>query len=136
MHDYPLTARFLNPSERQVVLQRLDEEQAYMPKDFRLRYVKDALLDWKIWMHMVITLGVTVPMSSIGQFLPGIIEDLGYEGADAKLMSIPPHIAASLFVIGGGFAADRHEQRGIYIIGFCIVGYVYTSSRPEATWHR
>ncbi|KAK2609102.1 hypothetical protein QQS21_002329 [Conoideocrella luteorostrata] len=124
MQDYPKTATFLTKSERRVVLQRLDEEQSSMPKEFRMKYIKDALLDWKIWVHMVITLGVSVPQSSISQFLPGIIEDLGYKGAHAKLMGIPPHIAAAVFVIGGGFAADRHEQRGIYIIGFCIVGMI------------
>ncbi|KAG5995482.1 hypothetical protein E4U43_003019 [Claviceps pusilla] len=124
MQDYPETAPFLKHDERSVVLHRLDEEQASMPKDFHVRYIKDALLDWKIWVHMVITLGITVPQSSIALFLPGIIEDLGFEDAQAKLMGIPPHIVASCFVLGGGFAADRHEQRGIYIIAFCIVGMI------------
>jgi len=105
-----------------VVLRRLDEDQGSMPKDFHVRYIKHALLDWKIWVHMLITLGITVPQSSIALFLPGIIEDLGFEGAHAKLMGIPPHIVASCFVLAGGFAADRHEQRGIYIIVFCIIG--------------
>ncbi|KAG5928184.1 hypothetical protein E4U53_002721 [Claviceps sorghi] len=122
MQDYPDRAPFLTPSERSEVLRRLDEEQACMPKDFHVRYIKDALLDWKIWVHMVITLGITVPQSSIALFLPGIIEDMGFKGADAWLMGIPPHIVASFFVLAGGFAADRHEQRGIYIISFCVVG--------------
>ncbi|KAG5977394.1 hypothetical protein E4U55_006849 [Claviceps digitariae] len=124
MQDYPERAPFLTPRERSVVLQRLDEEQASMPKDFHVRYIRDALLDWKIWVHMVITLGITVPQSSIALFLPGIIEDLGFKGVSAKLMGIPPHIVASCFVLGGGFAADRHEQRGIYIIMFCIIGMI------------
>lgn len=122
MQDYPETATFLTTSERRLVLRRIDEEQSSMPKEFRLKYVKDALLDWKIWVHMVITLGVTVPMESIAEFLPGIIDDLGYEGTHAKLMAIPPHLAACLFVIGGGIAADRHSQRGLYITCFCLVG--------------
>ncbi|KAG6002943.1 hypothetical protein E4U21_002508 [Claviceps maximensis] len=124
MQDYPDRAPFLTPSERSMVLQRLDEEQASMPKEFHVRYIKDALLDWKIWVHMVITLGITVPQSSIALFLPDIIEDLGFEGAHAKLMRIPPHIVASCFVLGGGFVADRHEQRGIYIIVFCVIGMI------------
>ncbi|KAG5916916.1 hypothetical protein E4U42_007454 [Claviceps africana] len=122
MQDYPNRAPFLTPSERSEVLRRLDEEQACMPKDFHVRYIKDALLDWKIWVHMVITLGITVPQSSIALFLPDIIEDMGFTGADAWLMGIPPHVVAACFVLAGGFAADRHEQRGIYIILFCLVG--------------
>ncbi|OAQ70990.1 major facilitator superfamily transporter [Pochonia chlamydosporia 170] len=124
MQDYPETANFLASAERRLVLRRIDEEQSSMPKEFRFKYIKDALLDWKIWIHMIITLGITVPMSSISEFLPGIIDDLGYQGAHAKLMTIPPHIAGCLFILGGGIAADRHSQRGLYIICFCIVGIV------------
>jgi hypothetical protein len=122
MHDYPERATFLTPAERQLVMSRIDQEQSAMPKEFCVKYIWDALVDWKIWIHMIITLGVTVPMSSISKFLPGIIDDLGYQGAHAKLMTIPPHIAACIFIIGGGLAADKHSQRGLYIIVFCLIG--------------
>ncbi|QUC21141.1 uncharacterized protein UV8b_05384 [Ustilaginoidea virens] len=124
MQDYPESATFLTPFERRLVMQRIDEEQGSMPKNFRLKYVKDALTDWKIWVHMLVTLGVTVPMFAISQFLPGIIEEMGYQGVQAKLMGIPPRLVASAFVLAGGFAADRHEQRGVFIIGFCLIGMV------------
>lgn len=131
MHDYPDTAKFLDPSEKQTVIRRLDEDASHLSDRLELRYVRNALLDWKIWMHMIITVGICVPLYSIGEFLPAIIEDLGYTGDRALLMAMPPHAVACLFVLGGGYLADKHRQRGIYIIGFCLVAYVSTNSRPH-----
>lgn len=122
MHDYPETATILTATERRLVLQRVDEEQSSLSKEFRFSHVIEAMVDWKIWIHMVITLGVTIPMESISLFLPAIIDDLGYSGTQAKLMAIPPHLAACLFIIGGGIVADKHIQRGFYIVCFCFIG--------------
>ncbi|KND92688.1 putative transporter [Tolypocladium ophioglossoides CBS 100239] len=124
MHDYPDSAKFLAPSEKQTVIRRLDEDASELSDLFELEYVRNALLDWKIWMLMVITVGICIPLYSIGEFLPAIIEDLGYTDERALLMAIPPHAAACLFILGGGYLADKHRQRGVYIIGFCVLAMI------------
>ncbi|PNY23813.1 transporter [Tolypocladium capitatum] len=124
MHDYPDRAKFLSPSEKQAVVRRLDEDAYRLSDRFELKYVRNALLDWKIWMHMIITVGICVPVYSIGEFLPTIIQDLGYTDDHALLMAMPPHGAACLFILCGGYLADKHRQRGIYIIGFCLLAMV------------
>ncbi|KAK2671202.1 Major facilitator superfamily [Fusarium oxysporum f. sp. vasinfectum] len=99
MHDYPDTAKFLNDSERKEVLRRLEEDRSVLSDAFNMKFAKDALKDWKIW-------------------------SLGYTNEMAQLMSVPPYVVACLFTIGGGFAADRHGQRGIYMIFFCVVAII------------
>jgi MFS family permease len=121
MHDYPDTAKFLNDSERKEVLRRLEEDRSVLSDDFNMKFAKDALKDWKIWVHMMITIGIYTPLYSISIFLPTIVKSLGYTNEKAQLMSVPPYVVACLFTIGGGLAADRHGQRGIYMIFFCVV---------------
>ncbi|GKU02214.1 major facilitator superfamily transporter [Fusarium langsethiae] len=124
MHDYPDTAKFLNDSERREVLRRLEEDRSVLSDAFDFKFAKDALKDWKIWVHMLITIGIYTPLYSISIFLPTIVKGLGYTNEVAQLMSVPPYVVACLFTIGGGFAADKHGQRGLYMIGFCIVAIV------------
>ncbi|KAM4066828.1 major facilitator superfamily protein [Hirsutella rhossiliensis] len=131
MHDYPDRARFLTHSERRAVMSRLEEDANCLSDRFELVYVKHALLDWKIWVHMVMTVGICVPVYSIGEFLPVIIQDLGYSGDGALLMALPPHAASALLTLGAGLAADRFRQRGVFIIGLCVlamIGFAILSS--------
>lgn len=127
MHDYPETARFLSQEEKTEVVRRLQQDRSALSNEFNLAFAKDALKDWKIWVHMFITIGIYIPLYSISVFLPTIVKGLGYTNEVAQLMSVPPYAVACLFTIGGGFLADRHGQRGIYMIGFNVVAYVTSS---------
>ncbi|KAM4060508.1 major facilitator superfamily protein [Hirsutella rhossiliensis] len=120
MHDWPCTAKFLKPAEKQVVLRRLHDDASHLSDRIDAKFVKQALLDWKIWVHMAMTVGVTVPLYSMDEFLPVIIEDLGYHGNRELLMALPQQLAAALATIGVGIAADRCRQRGVFTIGLCV----------------
>lgn len=65
---------------------------------------------------------------SFSLFLPTIISSLGFTNdKTAQLMTVPPYIAACVCCIGGGYLADRHGQRGIYMIFFncvAIFGFI------------
>ena len=99
----------------------MKEDRTSLADEFDIKYVKAALQDWKIWVHMFITIGIYTPLYSISIFLPTIVKGLGYTNEVAQLMTVPPYVIACLCTIGGGFLADRHRQRGIYMIGFCLV---------------
>ena len=80
-----------------------------------------------------------IPLYSISLFLPTIIKSLGYENNEAQLMTVPPYVVGCFFTIGGtsgarnsvtigdqrylpgGFFADRYKQRGVFMIGFCLL---------------
>lgn len=62
MQDYPDTAKFLSASEKQEVLRRLKEDRSSLADEFDLKYFWDALKDWKIWVHMFITIGIYTPL--------------------------------------------------------------------------
>ncbi|PHH61416.1 hypothetical protein CDD81_387 [Ophiocordyceps australis] len=134
MYDYPDKAKFLSRREKQAVLQRLEQDGSCPRETFDFSAVRAALLDWKIWMHMVMTLGISIPLYSIAEFMPQVITDLGFSHDQAVAMAIPPHVAACIFVLAGGWATDRYQQRGIFIIGFCVlacIGFAVLSTAQD-----
>ena len=57
MHDYQATAKFLDASEKQEIVLRLEHDRSALSDVFDLKFMKDAFNDWKIWVHMFITIG-------------------------------------------------------------------------------
>jgi hypothetical protein len=49
LYDYPATASFLNAEEKAFMLARLKLDEDGCSQAFKYKFVKDALLDWKIW---------------------------------------------------------------------------------------
>ncbi|ORY60005.1 putative nicotinamide mononucleotide transmembrane transporter protein [Pseudomassariella vexata] len=129
MNDYPDTAKFLKAEEKIEVLRRLEEDRSSLSDEFDMRYFWHALKDWKIWVHMFISIGISIPLYSFSIFLPTIVKNLGYTNdKTAQLMTVPPFIAACICCIGSGWLADRHGQRGIYMIFFnlvAILGFIF-----------
>ncbi|KAH6662905.1 major facilitator superfamily domain-containing protein [Plectosphaerella plurivora] len=124
VQDYPEKARCLNEQEREIIVTRLQLDRSSLANDFNTRYIKDAFLDWKIWTHCVITICVYTGVYSYSLFLPTIIRDLGYTAAQANLMTVPPFVLACTVCVGGGWYADRLQQRGIFMIVFLITALI------------
>ncbi|KAH0442998.1 major facilitator superfamily transporter [Colletotrichum camelliae] len=124
MNDYPATAKFLTTAEKEEVTRRLEQDRSALADEFDMAYFWDALKDWKIWVHMLITIGIYTPLYSYSLFLPTIVQGLGYTNNTAQLMTVPPYVVACVCCISGGWLADRHRQRGIYMIFFCAIGII------------
>ncbi|GAB1526070.1 hypothetical protein RhiTH_009236 [Rhizoctonia solani] len=121
INDYPETARFLTEEERLEVVRRLREDRSALADEFGMKYFWDALKDWKIWVHMFITIGVYTPLYSFSLFLPTIIKNMGYTNEKSQLMTVPPYVVACLFTIAGGKLADSQRKRGPFMVFFCIL---------------
>lgn len=124
MSDYPSTAKFLSPTERTEVTRRLRADQSGLADEFDMRYFWDALKDWKIYIHMLITIAVYTSNYSISLFLPTIIRTLGYSNELAQLMTVPPYVFACITCIGGGVLGDRTQQRGVWMVGFSVLSII------------
>lgn len=121
MQDYAETATFLSEPDRKEVQRRLEEDRSYLDDTWNMKYFMDAVRDWKIWVHMFITIGIYSPLYSFSLFLPTIISKLGYSNEQAQLMTAPPYIVACFFCMAFGWLADRHGQRGVYMISCNIL---------------
>lgn len=124
MQDYPSTARFLSPEERNQISKRLKLDRSSLSDDFDMKFFWHALQDWKIYVHMLITIGVYTSLYSISLFLPTVIKTLGYADNQAQLMTVPPYIFGCLLTLGSGWLADRMRTRGVFMLCFSLVTIV------------
>lgn len=95
-----------------------------MSNEFNVKYVWQAIKDWKIYIHMLICMAGFCPIYSIALFLPTIIKNMGYTSNNAQLMSVPPYVCACFFTIIASWYADRIRHRGVFLLGFQLVGIV------------
>jgi len=134
INDSPETAKFLTEEERTEVKARLKEDRTALADEYATKYVFDALKDWKIYVHMLITIGIYTALYSISLFLPTIVKNMGYTNNQSQLMSVPPYVLGCVVTITGGLLADKFKKRGPFMIAFCIValiGFVMLISTHE-----
>ncbi|KAF9553590.1 MFS general substrate transporter [Agrocybe pediades] len=127
INDSPETAKFLTEEERTEVKARLKLDRDSLADDYNHKYVFAALRDWKIYVHMLITIGIYTPLYSISLFLPTIVRAMKYSNEKSQLMSVPPYVFGCIATILGGYYADRTKQRGLFMIFFCgvaILGFI------------
>ncbi|KAL3425445.1 high-affinity nicotinic acid transporter [Phlyctema vagabunda] len=137
INDYPSTAKFLTAEEKVEVARRLKADRNSLADEFDVKYFWDALKDWKIYGHMLITIGIYTPLYSISLFLPTIIRTMGngqYSPETSQLLSVPPYVVGCVFTIGAGLYADKLKQRGIFMLTFeavAIIGWVLLISSDK-----
>lgn len=71
--------------------------------------------------------------------MPTIVHELGFSGANAQLLSVPPFVLGCTATIIVGIYSDKHQLRGPYVIagGFiALAGYIvlYTQRSPGVSY--
>lgn len=152
LYDFPATATFLTEEERAFVQYRLKYQGGAknasgapiaQNEEFKWVYVKQAFLDWQIWVNILMYWGVSpplpiTPLSSLTQhqvvcplygislFLPTIIRELGYKSSQAQLMTVPIYITAAILAVIVAYCSDKLGKRSPFIIGtylMMIIGF-------------
>ncbi|KAK4034458.1 major facilitator superfamily domain-containing protein [Parachaetomium inaequale] len=130
LFDFPGTASFLTEEERAFVVYRLKYQgqsqdrngaQVAQADAFKWEYVKDAFLDWQIWVNIFVYWGVVCPLYGISLFLPTIIRELGYKSSEAQLMTVPIYITAAILAVVAAYFSDKVGKRSPFIVGFLLM---------------
>jgi len=128
IYNYPATAEFLTPKEREYVLARLkDDNDATRNEKFTWTGVYQALRDPKIYLYGLCFYTLSLPGYTLSLFLPTIINGLGYSATQAQLLSIPPYAIAFITTMSTAVVAEKTRRRAPLIIGssaVSIVGYI------------
>ncbi|KAK7948646.1 uncharacterized protein PG986_009532 [Apiospora aurea] len=129
MNDYPDTAKFLTVTEKKEVVRRLEEDRSSLADEFNLKYFWDAVKDWKIWVHMFITIGIytallvlLLALPANHHLQPGLHQRQDGAADDGSALHRGVHL-----LHWRGYLADRHGQRGTYMIFFncvAIFGFI------------
>ncbi|KAL2410902.1 putative transporter [Exophiala dermatitidis] len=126
--DWPTTARFLSQSERTLLEQRLGLDTGDRCRMDRWGKGTAARVfgDIKIWLGVLMFLGVTTTNYAFAFFTPTILKQLGWTSVRSQVMSIPIWVAAALAALGAAWFSDRMKHRyGFIVLGAAIttIGY-------------
>ncbi|KAI8061616.1 major facilitator superfamily domain-containing protein [Gongronella butleri] len=90
-----------------------------------LQNLKTQLTDYKVWLFCILYLTPVMAATSLGYFLPKIVQQIGtYNSLQVSLMSIPPYIFGCISVMIVTRLSDHYQDRGWFIICMCIVSFV------------
>lgn len=93
--DFPETASWLSPQERDLATRRLLVEGSKGDShNITWASAKATLTDWRLYGHYLIYFAVSLPFSSLSLFTPSITAGLGYKDLQAQLMTVPPWAVA------------------------------------------
>ncbi|EXL45949.1 hypothetical protein FOCG_11943 [Fusarium oxysporum f. sp. radicis-lycopersici 26381] len=126
--DWPETARFLNDDERALLVDRLaaDKKDTHM-NTWDKRTAKRIFSDVKIYLGILMYMGIVTTSYSGSFFTPTILRQLGWTSIRAQIMSIPIFLFATVCALISAIASDKTRHRsGFILIGclFTTVGYV------------
>jgi len=135
--DFPDTAKFLSETERVWVIRKLRADMKFSAggEKFKVKYVKQSLLDWKTWLAMGIYMGFDGPLFAFSLFTPTIINQLGYTSTAANLLSVPVYVWGCIVTVIVGFLGDRLGKRAaINMVLFTtgLVGYIILIASTSA----
>ncbi|OGM39352.1 MFS transporter [Aspergillus bombycis] len=139
--DYPETASWLSAEEKELAMQRLQNEGSKgAAHAMAWADAKEVLTDWRLYAHYVIYFGISTPFSSLSLFTPAITSGLGYTSLRAQLMTVPPWAVAYVVTTAAAWSADHFNSRGLHSAAFSFIGAMgFLASAvlpPDAYLHR
>ncbi|EIE83499.1 hypothetical protein RO3G_08204 [Rhizopus delemar RA 99-880] len=124
------STRFLTEDERTRVQRRLETSDAHESVEERnLKrgwiQVLSELKDFKIWIFCVLYFTPVMAATSLGYFIPKIVQQIGqFTSIQVSLMSIPPYVFGGLMVYVITRCSDHYSSRGWFIVGCCLISFI------------
>jgi sugar phosphate permease len=126
--DWPETATFLSPAEREMLLKRLHQDTGEAKMDtLNHRAAKRILGDWKIYCGIMMYIGASNTGYATSFFIPTILEEMGFTTTISQVRSIPIFIVATVTALSVAWMTDRLQHRYAFtMLGVLIggIGYV------------
>ena len=85
-------------------------------KGMNWKTLANVLTDWKIYLLIFINWSNTVPNYALKFTMPQIIKTMGFEAANAQLLTIPPYAAGAFSAYIFSFFADRYTWRMPFLL--------------------
>jgi MFS family permease len=76
---------------------------------------------------------MSLPLYTLSLFLPTIITELGYQAAEAQLLTVPPYAVATILVVLVAIGAERTKRRAPFVLfttSLAIIGYIILLTAP------
>jgi D-galactonate transporter len=123
----PKSAKWLTPQERDMVIQRIQEDDASKSELGKKHHFLDAFKDYRVWALAVVYFCGVVCFYAVNFWMPTIIQELGIAKTDflrVGLISMIPWGLAAVAMVVWGAHSDRTGERRWHAAGGLLVGIV------------
>jgi MFS family permease len=80
--------------------------------------------DYQNYIHALIHFCCNYSFAGLSNFLPTIVQNLGYSSIKAQGLTAPPYLLAFILCILAAFYSDRCGHRGFIVSGFAAIGAI------------
>ncbi|KAG5761598.1 hypothetical protein H9Q72_010284 [Fusarium xylarioides] len=121
--DSPATAKFLTEEERYFAVQRVQGPDG-AKKNVNWRQIIAGILDYKNYVHAIMHFCCNFSFAALSNFLPTIVNAMGYSSINAQGLTAPVYFTAFLLCMGAAFFSDRWGNRGFVVAAFAAIATV------------
>ncbi|KAF2176145.1 MFS general substrate transporter [Zopfia rhizophila CBS 207.26] len=134
--DSPRAARFLNQEEKETVVARLATKDTTAKARLNWKQVTVGLGDYQPYVHALIRFCCNYSFAGLANFLPTIVQALGYSSINAQGLTAPPYAAGFCLCIAAAFFSDKFGHQR-YIIAYYSamegIGYLLLATIKDST---
>lgn len=132
----PSTAWFLNEEEKAIAeFRHLRDGSGSIGDRFKLQDCFRNWNDWKFAVWCVISFTYPVAFSTTANFLPLILNRLGFGTVVTNLLTVPPNLVGFVVLLIVTRSSDQNRERTFHIVGalsLSLVGLVILAAIPLA----
>ncbi|OIW31500.1 MFS general substrate transporter [Coniochaeta ligniaria NRRL 30616] len=127
MPQSPGEWKFLTPRQQFIAAERIRREHDANPKEkVTWHHVRQAIFNVHTQVCAWCFFCTNSCVQGMGAFIPTILKEFGWTSTRAQLMSVPPYLVACILTIALGYASDRTNRRGVFMLGallFSMTGF-------------
>jgi Major Facilitator Superfamily len=137
----PSRAWFLSDAERSYADRRMVIDAAAnldSTKKLTKRDIWEGIIDWKLWCVLPFNVLASVAPQGFTIFFPIVVKGLGYGGATANLMTVPPYVIGTICLLCFAFSSDHFRERTCHILAgltMVIIGLILVITLPLDNIH-
>jgi len=98
----------------------------------------EACIDWKLWAVLPWNVLASIAPQGFTIFFPLVVKGLGFSGATANLMTVPPYVIGAIVLYCFAFSSDHYRERTFHIlvgILIVIIGLIIVIALPLENSH-
>ncbi|KAK3191320.1 hypothetical protein K4F52_002530 [Lecanicillium sp. MT-2017a] len=117
--DTPMEARFLNANDRSKAVLRVKENMTGIKSDeVKLGQAKEALLDVKTWLIVVLQLASNIPNGAVTTFAGIVVHGLGFSTFETLLLSCATPLLQLVLVLFATGGSNYFQNSRTYFMAF------------------
>lgn len=122
--DSPGAAKFLTEEQQTHSLERFKTRDHTKKSAVHWKQFIAGATDYRNFMHMLIHFMCNFSFAGLSNFLPTIVEGMGYESINAQGLTAPVYFASFCCCVAAALMSDRVGKRGFVVMGFATIGCI------------